>query len=79
MVLRGCLCAAVLGVVVLGWPIGSTATSGIAHLTEVAPGDYVRVGDCAEMTAQNLDGIANTGFVVGRDAVAVIDPGGDDA
>jgi quinoprotein relay system zinc metallohydrolase 2 len=42
----------------------------------VAPGDFVRVGDCAEATPANHDGIANTGFIVGRDAVAVIDPGG---
>jgi quinoprotein relay system zinc metallohydrolase 2 len=45
-------------------------------LTQVAPGDYVRQGECAEATPQNLDGIANIGFVVGQDAVAVIDPGG---
>ncbi len=43
---------------------------------EVAPGDFVRVGLCAEADATNQDGIANVGFVVGRDAVAVIDPGG---
>ncbi len=45
-------------------------------LQEPAPGDFVRVGACAEATSQNLDGIANIGFVVGATAVAVIDPGG---
>ncbi len=37
---------------------------------------YVRAGVCAEATASNRDAIANIGFIVGRDAVAVIDPGG---
>ena len=47
-----------------------------APVTEVAPGDFVRVGACAEATSANLDGIANIGFIVGRQSVAVIDPGG---
>jgi quinoprotein relay system zinc metallohydrolase 2 len=45
-------------------------------LSQVAPGDYVRVGATAEATEANRDGIANTGFVVGGAGVAVIDPGG---
>jgi len=45
-------------------------------MIQVAPGDFVRVGDCAETTRANADGIANIGFVVGAQAVAVIDPGG---
>jgi len=36
----------------------------------------VRVGETAEATAANADGIANTGFIIGHTAVAVIDPGG---
>jgi quinoprotein relay system zinc metallohydrolase 2 len=47
-----------------------------ARVTQIAPGDYVRVGDVAEATRANLDGIANTGFIIGRRFVAVIDPGG---
>ena len=43
---------------------------------EIAPGLFVRPGEVAEATAANEDDIANIGFVVGRDAVAVIDPGG---
>ena len=42
----------------------------------MAPGDFVRAGACEEATPANLDGIANTGFIVGSAAVAVIDPGG---
>ena len=43
---------------------------------EVAPGIHVRRGVHEDVTAQNEDGIANIGFIVGRDAVAVMDPGG---
>ena len=43
---------------------------------EVAPGLFVRVGVTEIATAANRDAIANIGFVVGRESVAVIDPGG---
>ena len=43
---------------------------------EVAPGIHIRRGVDEDVTAQNEDAIANIGFIVGRDAVAVIDPGG---
>jgi len=45
-------------------------------MTEVAPGIFVRQGVDQDATAENDDAIANIGFIVGRDAVAVIDPGG---
>jgi len=45
-------------------------------LQQPAPGDFVRVGACAEATRQNAGGIANIGFIVGSTGVAVIDPGG---
>jgi quinoprotein relay system zinc metallohydrolase 2 len=45
-------------------------------MTEVAPGIFVRQGVHQDATAENDDAIANIGFIVGRDAVAVIDPGG---
>jgi quinoprotein relay system zinc metallohydrolase 2 len=62
----------------LPWLAFSASAAGMPGFTlvEVAPGDFVRVGVCDEATAQNLDGIANTGFIVGQDGVAVIDPGG---
>ncbi len=48
-------------------------------MTEVAPGVFVHKGPHEEATRHNLGGYANIGFVVGRDAVAVIDSGGSAA
>ena len=53
--------------------VGFAAEAGMA---EAAPGVFVRRGPDAEATPDNLGGIANIGFIVGSDAVLVIDPGG---
>ena len=55
--------------------LGASAPSATAF-HEVAPGIYFRRGADEDVTQQNDDAIANIGFIVGRDAVAVIDPGG---
>ena len=45
-------------------------------MAEIAPGIYVHAGVPEQASAGNDDAIANIGFIIGDEAVMVIDPGG---
>lgn len=57
-------------------PAANALECPTAEVEEVAPGNFVRRGVHAEMTAGNRGAVANIGFIVGKAAVAVIDTGG---
>lgn len=56
--------------------IETGAEPGAMRMTEVAPGIFVHAGVHAPFDADDADDIANIGFIVGDDCVAVIDTGG---
>src|SRR6476620_8905675 len=71
MVLLACGAALCPRLVVQSQPLAEPLA-----VSEVATGVFMHMGALALMTRDNEGGIANTGFVVGNDVVAVIDTGG---
>ena len=47
-----------------------------AGVEEVADGIFIRRGPDVEATPENRNGISNVGFIIWRDTVLVVDPGG---
>jgi len=69
---------AAVSLLAIGVSFATYSRQPTAPLTtnEIAPALFVHIGDIALMTSGNEGAVANIGFVVGDDAVAVIDSGG---
>jgi quinoprotein relay system zinc metallohydrolase 2 len=61
------------------WASASSEEAAPSAAVEIAPGDYVLPGVIALTDRQNAGQISNSGFIIGRDGVAVIDTSGSPA
>ena len=64
------------GLVMLAGSAAAQAQQQELSVSNIADGVFVHHGQTAQMTPENSGAIANVGFIVGDDAVAVIDTGG---
>ena len=58
------------------WPVSYALAGDEYPVEQIAPGVYLHLGVQQDATPENRGRIANTGFIVGEQRVAVIDTGG---
>ena len=73
--IHGSLILVLAALAILAGPAFAQEQSALPA-SEIAPGLFVHAGATALMTRENEGAIANVGFIIGSDAVAVIDTGG---
>jgi quinoprotein relay system zinc metallohydrolase 2 len=68
--------AALIMLAALAAPALANAQQDPLPVSEVAPGIFVHIGVTELMTHENEGAIANIGFIIGNESVAVVDTGG---